>query len=48
MTNINCTSNCLYQKDGKCELDNVTIISVTSNDSCIYFTAKKQQDSKEL
>ncbi len=44
MTNINCTSNCIYQKDGKCNLNIVTAASVTANNSCIYFV--KREDSK--
>jgi len=47
MTNINCTSNCLYQKDGKCSLDNVTAVSVTSTDSCAYFVEKKDTKVEE-
>lgn len=45
MTNINCSFNCIYQKDGKCNLDNVTVAaSVTSTNSCAYF---KERDHKE-
>lgn len=47
MTNINCTSNCVYQKDGKCQLDNVTAVSNTLNESCVYFTEKKEKSKKE-
>lgn len=47
MTNINCTSNCIYQKDGKCQLDNVTTVSSTLNNSCVYFTDKSEKTTKE-
>ncbi len=42
MTNINCTSKCIYQKEGKCQLDNVTTVSNTLNQSCIYFSDKQK------
>lgn len=39
--NINCTSNCKYQKDGKCYLDKVQIQKITVRSSdCIYFVSK--------
>ncbi|MDK2799472.1 MAG: hypothetical protein PWP27_999 [Clostridiales bacterium] len=47
MTNINCTSNCVYQKDGKCHLDSVTIVSNTINNSCVYFTEKSERTAKK-
>ena len=47
MTNINCTSTCVYQKDGKCHLDNVTTVSNTLNQSCVYFTEKEEKKEKE-
>ena len=40
MTNINCSSNCIYQKDGKCTFDNIISKELTSNDNCAYFTEK--------
>ncbi len=46
MTNINCTSNCIYQKDGKCQLDNVTVVSNTLDRSCVYFINRKEKDKK--
>ena len=37
MTNINCSSNCVYQKDGKCCLENVSSQSFTPNENCAYY-----------
>lgn len=43
MTNINCSSSCLYQKDGKCTLENVSIKTITPTTDCIYFTSKREE-----
>lgn len=43
MTNINCSSSCLYQKDGKCTLENISVKSITPTDDCIYFKNKKDE-----
>ncbi len=40
MTNINCSSSCLYQKDGKCTLEDISIKNITPSTDCIYFTKK--------
>lgn len=37
MTNINCDSSCLYQKDGKCTLENVSVKNITPTSDCVYF-----------
>lgn len=41
MTNINCSSSCLYQKEGKCTLDSISIKSITPTSDCIYFKNKE-------
>lgn len=41
MTNINCSSSCLYQKDGKCTLDNINMKGITPTKDCVYFTKIK-------
>lgn len=39
MTNINCTANCIYQKDGKCSYDNTMLsTTVTFSSNCAYFS----------
>ncbi|AIS51799.1 hypothetical protein TKV_c06030 [Thermoanaerobacter kivui] len=55
MTNINCTADCIYQKEGKCTLYNISeatkIDNNIGNDSnnknttidCPYYRKKKQQ-----
>ena len=37
MTNINCSSNCVYQKDGKCCLENVSNQKFTPHGNCAYY-----------
>lgn len=37
MTIINCTSHCLYQKDGICCRDNVNTNTISSNKDCVFF-----------
>lgn len=37
MTNINCSSNCAHQKDGKCCLDKTSNQIFASNKDCAYF-----------
>ena len=37
LTNINCSSNCVYQKDGKCCFENVSKQQVTPNNNCAYY-----------
>ncbi len=37
MTNINCSSKCVYQKDGKCTLENISNNSITPVKDCVYF-----------
>ncbi len=47
MTNINCSKNCIYQKDGKCSYDNVFFCTThidKDNDGCLYqLTAQQAQ-----
>ncbi|MCX7714201.1 MAG: hydroxymyristoyl-ACP dehydratase [Clostridia bacterium] len=45
MTNINCSSNCIYQKNGNCSLDSVKSCVLCSDGNCIYYT-QKEEDSK--
>ncbi|WZL74059.1 hydroxymyristoyl-ACP dehydratase [Clostridiaceae bacterium 35-E11] len=42
MMNINCSLNCFFQNDGRCELTHVTALSSTPHPSCVYFTPKQQ------
>ncbi|MCI8999390.1 MAG: hydroxymyristoyl-ACP dehydratase [Clostridia bacterium] len=46
MTNINCSANCVYQKDGKCCLENTSFQTVTPASDCAYFLKKDAVDSK--
>ncbi len=40
--NINCTSNCIYQLDGKCTFNELTmpIDSFSYENDCPYFTER--------
>mgnify|MGYP001017647062 CR=1 FL=1 len=40
MTDINCSNDCIYQKEGKCRLESVMAMSVSSNNGCAYYFAK--------
>ena len=40
LTNINCSENCIYQKDGKCSFENINQQKITYYTDCAYFTAK--------
>ena len=40
LTNINCTENCIYQKDGKCSYENTSAKTVTFSSNCAYFSPK--------
>jgi|GEM_PF-765798 len=48
MTTINCSSNCIHQKDGKCMLNNTIISSVSFTSDCVFFQEKPsfQQNTK--
>jgi hypothetical protein len=43
LTNINCSSNCIYQKDGKCYFENISTTRVTPSNDCAYFISKNQK-----
>ena len=38
MTNINCSANCIYQKDGKCSFENICAKPITLGTDCAYFS----------
>ncbi len=48
MTNINCSSNCIYQKDGKCNFENIfekqIALHKPANLDCAYFVNKNEQE----
>ncbi|OQB16115.1 MAG: hypothetical protein BWY15_00244 [Firmicutes bacterium ADurb.Bin193] len=47
MTNINCSSDCIYQKDGKCKLESVTAMAVTPDNTCAYYAKEKNTINKK-
>ena len=40
LTNINCSENCIYQKDGNCSFENINQKKMTAYTDCAYFTPK--------
>lgn len=43
MSLIFCTSECIYQKDGVCMLDNAVSSGVPNAGGCIHYIPKKHQ-----
>ena len=43
LTNINCTSNCIYQKDGKCDYELISLGKISSTSDCEYFVSKTEK-----
>ncbi|MCT4687336.1 hypothetical protein [Vallitalea sp.] len=49
---INCTHNCIYQKEGKCNLSvSVTLNNISNNKNvnidCPYYISKKEDINEE-
>lgn len=34
---INCTTKCVHQRDGKCKLNSLSAVNIKSDANCIYF-----------
>ena len=45
MTNINCSSDCIYQKDGKCTFDSIISKRLTTNSNCAYYSTENKNDN---
>ena len=43
LTNINCSLNCIYQKDGKCSYSSITPIIFSTTSECTYFVDKSEK-----
>ncbi|MBS5857257.1 MAG: hydroxymyristoyl-ACP dehydratase [Clostridia bacterium] len=43
MTNINCSLNCIYQKDGKCNYNLIIPSNISSHFDCAYFIEKNNK-----
>ena len=41
LTTINCSSNCVHQKDGLCCFENILKQQVTPNNNCAYYLSTK-------
>ena len=48
MTNINCSSNCKYQKDGNCCFESVTATTMSKDNECAYFSGKDAEKPIEI
>ena len=48
LTNINCSSPCVYQKEGKCLLENVSPCKMTPSQNCAYFVEAKKKKNDFL
>lgn len=46
LTNINCSADCVYQKDGKCCFENILFQTSTPSLDCAYFLKKETVDNK--
>ena len=44
---INCTENCIHQKDGMCSLEQVGKISNTTSKGCEFFVEKSRKPPKK-
>lgn len=44
---IQCTSPCLYEREGECTLTHVTSVSNINEGSCAYFKNKKEGEIKK-
>jgi len=40
LTNINCSTNCVYQEEGKCTFENINMKKITPDSNCAYFSKK--------
>lgn len=47
MININCTLNCFFEQEGKCNLTHVSSISSTPHPSCLYYVPKSNGEQKQ-
>lgn len=44
MTTINCASNCKYQHDGRCTLENAISETLSAATDCVYFEEKTEKN----
>ena len=47
LTNINCSLNCIYQKDGQCSYSKIEYSDTISNSECAYFVSASNEDLKK-
>lgn len=45
LTNINCSLNCIYQKDGKCSYSCITPTVFSTTSECAYFVDKSEEET---
>lgn len=44
---INCTENCIYQKDGMCSLEQIGKVSNTTSKGCEFYVEKSRKSSSK-
>lgn len=47
MTNINCASNCIHQVNGKCNLEQIMVNTLSLREQCAYFEEKERQGKNQ-
>ncbi len=47
MTNINCVSDCIHQVNGKCNLEQIMVNTLSQKEQCVYFEEKEGQPKKQ-
>ncbi|MDY4975580.1 MAG: hypothetical protein SO147_01595 [Clostridia bacterium] len=47
MTNINCASDCIHQVNGKCNLEQIMVNTLSLQDPCAYFEQKEHPPKKQ-
>ena len=44
LTNINCSLNCIYQKDGKCSYSTISPAYISCKSDCVYYVDSSSEN----
>lgn len=47
MNFVNCSEDCIYQNDGRCEYNDQWVDGCGENKTCFYYTPKKQKEEEK-
>ncbi len=47
MTNINCASDCVHQVNGKCNLEQIMVNTLSLRDQCAYFEQREHPNKNQ-